>query len=709
MTRTGLFWKQLVFTFRGGARLNGVERETTARGFHFLLTCVFVWALLILAVVVPFFTVRRMGAAAISTVLAIASLAALYLVRTGRIRVAARFFLITVWCLAETIGALNGGLKSGVYSMIVLIIMNAGWLLGRSTAIGLAVTTLLLSLGEAVLEYAGHPLPTYFPGGPIGSWMVFAGILLFAVNPLLAILETVQRQVAALRESEERFRTIVDSVNDAIFVQEIGTGRILDVNQRACEMFGYSAEEMRRLSVETLSEGHPPSLPANNVEHPTAELAGVPQVFEWLARHRAGGLFWVEVATRRARVSGEDRLVLVARDITERKRAEEVQARIGDQLRQAQKMESVGQLAAGVAHDFNNLLTVINGYAGMMINQLAPDVPQRRLAQQILDAGERAAELTSQLLAFSRKKPVRPEVVDLNRLILDSKKMLEPLLGEAIELTIALEPRLSCVWADRVQLHQVLMNVTANARDAIEGGGRVHISTALTHAPGPSGNPTLLAAGEYVTLSVSDTGCGMDARTRERIFEPFFTTKEPGKGTGLGLATVYGIVRQCAGWIQVDSEPGRGTIVRIDLPATQASEAAARPVAQLSGKWATPSTVLLVEDQEAVQQYLALVLEQQGYTVLSAGTPGEALSLLNDHAPVIRAVVSDVIMPGMSGPEMIQKMRKVLPDLKVLFISGYPADVLSQQRALVDGCDYLPKPIQAGVLCARLEALIQST
>ena len=299
----------------------------------------------------------------------------------------------------------------------------------------------------------------------------------------------------------------------------------------------------------------------------------------------------------RISISGYLSLVVVVRDVTERKRSEEAHARIEEQLRQAQKMESVGQLAAGVAHDFNNLLTVINGFADLLINQLAADVPERKLADEILRAGERAADLTSQLLAFSRKQPAQPEFVDLNRLILDSRKMLEPLLGEGIELTITSEPGLGCVWADRGQMHQVLMNVAANARDAMKSGGRLHIATALTSAPGTPGRPTLLSAGEYLTLSVSDTGCGMDAATRERVFEPFFTTKEPGKGTGLGLATVYGIVRQCSGWVQVESEPGRGTILQIYLPAIHVPEAAARQVAKMVGKLATPSTVLLVEDQ----------------------------------------------------------------------------------------------------------------
>ncbi len=229
---------------------------------------------------------------------------------------------------------------------------------------------------------------------------------------------------------------------------DIETGRILEVNQRACEMFGYSVEEMRQLPSGSLSQGLPPYSPAEVMQRIGRMCPGAPLVVEWRSRRQDGSLFWSEVAARRARVSSEDRLVVVLRDITERKSAEEAHARIEEQLRQSQKMESVGQLAAGIAHDFNNLLTVINGYARLAVNQLAVEVPQRRLAEQILEAGERAAELTSQLLAFSRKQPSHPDVVDLNRLILDARRILEPLVGESIELTIALDPELDRIWAD---------------------------------------------------------------------------------------------------------------------------------------------------------------------------------------------------------------------------------------------------------------------
>jgi CheY-like chemotaxis protein len=246
----------------------------------------------------------------------------------------------------------------------------------------------------------------------------------------------------------------------------------------------------------------------------------------------------------------------------------------------------------------------------------------------------------------------------------------------------------------------VLINLAVNARDAMPDGGRLHIETA-------PGSPILPTAGGCVTLSVSDTGHGMDAATRARVFEPFFTTKGPGKGTGLGLSTVYGIVCQSGGWIQVESEPGRGATFRIHLPASHAPEATSGPAAKPMGQLDAPSTILLVEDQAAVREYLALVLDKRGYTVLAAGTPGEALSLLRENGRRICAVVSDVIMPEMNGPEMIRRMRTFVPQVKVLFISGYPANVLSPTGTLPDGCDYLSKPIQADDLLAKLDALIR--
>jgi PAS domain S-box-containing protein len=702
-----LMWKRLVFAFRGGARLTGIEDEGTARSFHLLLGCALVWALLLLLVVVPVFALRKTGAAIIAGVLCGATLVALHLVRARRIRQAALVFLPVVWCVAEGLSALSGGTRGSAQGMLVLMIVDAGWLLGSSSAIALTAATLLVAIAEAALEYSGHPLPLYFPGTPAIRCATFCGALMFAVGPILSMLANLRQRVAALRESEERFRAIVDSVNDAIFVHEIDTGRILEVNQRAREMYGYSSEEMGHLSLEALSQGHPPYSQADAVNIFARARAGAPLVFEWLARHRDGQTFWVEIAIRRARVAGEERLVVVVRDIAERKRADEERARMEAQLHQAQKMESVGQLAAGVAHDFNNLLTVINGYAGMLAGQLPPHLPQRDEAEQILRAGERAAELTSQLLVFSRKQPVRVEVLDLNLLILDSKKMLKTVLGEGIELTMALEPGLGRVRADRGQLNQVLMNLAVNARHAMTDEGRLHIATVLANPSGTFGSPTLAPPCKCVALSVADTGHGMDAATRERIFEPFFTTKETGEGTGLGLATVYGIVRQSGGCIQVDSEPDRGTTFRIFLPVTHAPESKSWLAAQPAARLANPATILLVEDQAAVSKYLALVLRKGGYTVLTAGTPGEAIAMLSEHGRKLHAVVSDVIMPGMSGPEMVSRMRTFLPDLKVLFISGYPADVLPRHAAQVESFEYLPKPIQPGDLLSRLEALIR--
>src|SRR5580658_4223919 len=267
MTRTRASWNRLAFAFRGGVALNGAEDESTARGFHLLLAWVLVWILFALAVGVPFFAARRMATGIIFAVFGVVSLRSLYVLRAGRIRAASLLFLITAWCLAEAASAVGGGIRGVGTSLIVLIIVNAGWLLGRASAIILSVATLLIALAESLAAYFGHPLPLYFPGNPIGLWMVFAGYLLFALNPILAILGTLRQQMAALRRSEERFHTILDSVNDAIFMQDIDTGRILHANRRAGEMYGHSLEEMRQLSVGALSEGHPPYSQAEAMNH----------------------------------------------------------------------------------------------------------------------------------------------------------------------------------------------------------------------------------------------------------------------------------------------------------------------------------------------------------------------------------------------------------------------------------------------------------
>jgi two-component system cell cycle sensor histidine kinase/response regulator CckA len=401
------------------------------------------------------------------------------------------------------------------------------------------------------------------------------------------------------------------------------------------------------------------------------------------------------------------KVVGMAHDITERRQAEQAQAKLEDQLRQAQKMESIGRLAGGVAHDFNNLLTVIQGHCDLMQVQMSDADPLLDELGQIRHAGARAAALTQQLLAFSRKQILAPIVLDLNSLVANLGEMLERLIGEDITLTTALQPELWSVTADPGQIEQVIMNLTLNARDAMPGGGRLTIETrnvqldatyAKTHPEAP--------AGACVLLAVGDTGSGMDELTRARVFEPFFTTKEPGKGTGLGLATVYGIIKQSGGDILVYSEAGQGTIFKIYLPASQMR--AKSPVAAKT--WPVSrgghETILLVEDEEMVRDLVRTVLQSAGYTILEAGNGGEALSLAGQHQGTIDLLVTDLVMPEMSGRELAERLKALRPGIKVLFMSGYTDDVVVRHGLLAADVEFLPKPFSPGALASKVRKVL---
>ena len=367
--------------------------------------------------------------------------------------------------------------------------------------------------------------------------------------------------------------------------------------------------------------------------------------------------------------------------------------RLESQLRQAQKMEAVGQLAGGVAHDFNNLLTAIIGHGDMMLAELSDPHPLRENLIEILKAGDRAATLTRQLLAFSRQQVMRPEVIAVNDVIGNVEKLLRRLIGEQIAIVTNLSATPDTVKVDPSQLEQVLVNLAVNARDAMPDGGTLTIATANADlsAQDAAQRPTV-TPGHYVVLAVSDTGTGMDAETQARLFEPFFTTKPSGKGTGLGLATVYGIVKQSGGHIYVYSEPGHGASFKVYLPATS------EPTTAAPAKTATPEliggaeTVLIVEDSAPVQTIARRILERIGYRVLLASTGEEALQLLERSDARPDLVISDVIMPGMTGPELCQELATRYPDIRVLFTSGYSSEAISRYGVLEPGTLFIEKP-----------------
>jgi two-component system cell cycle sensor histidine kinase/response regulator CckA len=399
-------------------------------------------------------------------------------------------------------------------------------------------------------------------------------------------------------------------------------------------------------------------------------------------------------------------LVVLSRDVTDRRRVELRRDSLEEQLRQSQKMDAVGRLAGGVAHDFNNLLSVVLGYGEDMLKELPPENPLREDVEEICKASMRAAELTKQLLLFSRQQMVEPQVLDLSTVVLDLKRMLERLLGERSQLVLSLDSELGRVRVDRGSLEQVCMNLAVNARDAMPEGGKLTIETAQVTLDEAFVREHLgTAPGPYVVLAVSDTGIGMDRETRARIFEPFFTTKPPGQGTGLGLSTVFGIVQHSGGGIWVYSEVGKGTTFKIYLPRVDAEVGLERP-AVVTTDVQGDETVLLVEDEPQVRGVARRILERQGYLVLVPQSAEEALRLAEDYAGTIHLLVTDVVMPRMNGSELSRLLRQQRPGLRVLFVSGYTDGSIGALGMLEDGAAFLQKPFTSESLARKVRSVL---
>ena len=518
-----------------------------------------------------------------------------------------------------------------------------------------------------------------------------------------SILQFVSTQVAMaidrkrgeerLKDSETRYRLLFESNPEAMWVYDPETLRFLAVNEAAVRHYGYSREEFLALTIRDI---RPPE------EHERLEAAlkdaatGATTHVDARHRKKDGTVIQVEVSADSIEFGGRPARLVLAKDVTGRRRLEE-------QLRQAQKMEAVGQLAGGVAHDFNNLLTAILGYCQLLLQQLPPDAPAREDVFEIRRAGERAASLTQQLLAFSRKQVLQAQVLDVNVVVADMEKMLRRVIGEDIDFVTVLRHGVGRVKADPGQLEQVIINLAVNSRDAMPQGGRLTIETTnavVDEAGGPGQVP-----GRYVLISITDTGTGMDAETKSHLFEPFFTTKPVGKGTGLGLATVYGIVKQFGGYIWVDSEPQRGTTFRIYLPEVQ--EPAQQPgavAASVSGNGS--ETVLLVEDEAMVRTLARKALESHGYRVLEAGAAAAALELSERHVGPNNVLLTDVVMPGMSGRELAHRLLQGRGTLRVLYMSGYTDDAVLRHGVLEEGMAYLQKPFTPDQLARKVREVL---
>jgi PAS domain S-box-containing protein len=491
----------------------------------------------------------------------------------------------------------------------------------------------------------------------------------------------------ALRESQEQLQR-AESVA-LVMTAHVGLdGRWLKVPPTLCRLLGYT--EAGLLGVRVGDVTHPDDVPLDLAER-LRLIRGEARSYDLEMRllRRDGKVVWVYANTSIVQDAAGKPLYFLAyvRDVSERKTLEE-------QLRQAQKMEAVGQLAGGVAHDFNNLLTAIIGNTELLLRQTEPEDPRRLDLQEINRAAHRAAALTRQLLAFSRKQVLQPRIVDLNGVVTELSAMLRRIIGEHVELQLRLEPRLGRVLADPNQLEQVITNLAVNARDAMAGGGTLMIRTANVDADDvpladPEATPLL---GPLVELSVSDTGAGMDERTQGRLFEPFFTTKELGRGTGLGLATVYGIVRQSGGHIRVATRLLEGSTFTVYLPRVE-GDAETGAEAGIAGEIPRGAgTILVVEDEQAVRQLTCRVLREHGYQVLEAESPARAIELVRERRTRIDLLVTDVVMPRMSGPALAERLVAGCPRLKVLYITGYAEEAIQRQGALPAGGALLEKP-----------------
>ncbi|MGB7759473.1 MAG: PAS domain S-box protein [Bryobacteraceae bacterium] len=516
------------------------------------------------------------------------------------------------------------------------------------------------------------------------------------------ITQRVQAE-AALRESEARYRRIVDTANEGIWsMDERGITNF--ANRRMAEMLGYAPGEMLGRSL--FSFVFPEDVPL--FEQRTVDLRrGEAIVAERRFRHRGGAevpalVSSTPIIDEAGQYKGAFAMLI---DITAQKRDQTEREQLRRQLEQSQKLESLGRLAGGVAHDFNNLLTVINGYSDMLVKNLPEGDLQRQVIEEIRGAGERAAALTRQLLTFGRRQIGRPRPLDLNALISDAERMLQRLIGEDILLETGLDPALDPVEADPSQMHQILLNLSVNARDAMPDGGRLVIATANARFDRENA-PAGCQPGAYARLTVADTGTGMDDDTMQHLFEPFFTTKPGGRGTGLGLATVYGIVKQSGGSIRVHNEPGKGCRFEIHLPCARGP---AEPVSAPAIELPQPErhlTVLVVEDQDDVRRLACRALRASGYHVVEAASGDEALRLAQSVQGGCHLVVTDVIMPGISGKILAEELRAHWPDVKVLFMSGYPNDVILRHGVMDGAVNYLEKPFTPSELAAKVREVM---
>jgi len=551
---------------------------------------------------------------------------------------------------------------------------------------------------SSLYTWIESPPQREFPPWLMNAMMITGVLIIMLTGGGIVLRQQVRARTRDLRASEEKFRAIFDNTTDGILVVDSADRRFYTGNSAVCTMLGYTLEEILQLRVEDL--------------HLSKDFPRVIEQFERQARkeiklardipvvRKDGSVFYADINASPLIYSGKDCLIGTFRDVTERKQLEE-------QLLQAQKMEAVGQLAGGVAHDFNNILSAIINYCYLVKRRLDPDDPSVVEIDRVMSLADSASQITRGLLTFSRKQHYELVPVNLNHIIRDFESLMRKFIGEDIDAEVNLADSEPVIIADKAQIEQVLINLVTNARDAMSGGGSLDISTGIELIDESTArNIGVEKAGNFAVLKVSDTGTGMDSNTVPRIFEPFFTTKETGKGTGLGMSIVYGIINQHKGGITVLSEPGKGTTFNIYLPE------ASRSAEQMKVETELPlrghgETILFAEDETMVRESILNILEEYNYRVITASNGIEAIEKFRENQNAIGLVIFDIVMPKMNGKEALEHIRKITPDISAIFISGYSADDIHRKKALHGDAVYLSKPVMPDELLTKIREVLE--
>jgi two-component system, cell cycle sensor histidine kinase and response regulator CckA len=538
------------------------------------------------------------------------------------------------------------------------------------------------------------PLPA--PEGILGAITLLSTIRTYGREELELASELARRAAAAIEteRTAERYRMLFEASPLPMWVYEADTLRFLAVNDAAVRKYGWTRDEFLEMTIKDIRP--PEELPSLLLNVQAGDGFGSPRPDTWRHQTKDGQLLDVEITAGRIEFDGRRAALVLAHDVSEKMQLQR-------RLNEAEKMEAVGRLAGGVAHDFNNLLTVIGGYAEILLQQ----ENEREELQEIARAAQQASALTRQLLAFSRRQVLHPRVLDLNQIVSSMEGMLQRIIGDDVSVAVKLADGLAHVEADRAQIERVILNLAANARDAMRDGGALTIETAnveldeaqvANHGDG--------AAGPHVLLAVSDTGIGMDEDVRRHLFEPFYTTKPAGQGTGLGLATVFGVVKQSGGGIYVYSEPGRGSTFKIYLPATAASGTEAETDGADPGVRRGTETIMVVEDDAGVRELARLMLEANGYEVLAVEDAAEAMSVCTENPARVDLLLTDVVMPGVNGRVLAERLGEVSPAMRVLFMSGYSDEAVHRHGQITDNAAFLEKPFTERALAHKVREVL---